>query len=334
MPRAAASAVPLPIASTWVVAERGDESHSYRQAGGAGQHSGSRLAECAAQGELGGGPPLQGPGDAAIDQVDDEDRQYYVCHPSRPPGAQPRGQAAGRQAQDPERHGDAAEVQHDAGHREVNEPAHPPWSPWPVCGHRVAHQPIIGCSREGSLQVRLTYSASASRGGRLGTPLPPAQSIPSARASSLRRPVPWSADTAMPPCRRAIASPSPSPRRSIWLKTSSAAPRCRCPAARGGRPRCAARSQAPPRRRHGGNVVTGNPQSLRTPRSRRGIRPSVPWIGRLPPRLFPAPAMRTTVVQRVATLSTMRISLLRNTTRSTDATPSHSFPNSYTQAAT
>ena len=166
MPRAAASAVPLPIASTWVVAERGDESHSYRQAGGAGQHSGSRLAECAAQGELGGGPPLQCPGDAAIDVVDDEDRQYYVCHPRRPPGAQPRGQAAGRQAQDPERHGDAAEVQHDAGHREVNEPAHSPWSPWPVCGHRVAHPPIIGCSREGSLQVRLTYSASASRGGK------------------------------------------------------------------------------------------------------------------------------------------------------------------------
>ena len=80
--------------------------------------------------------------------------------------------------------------------------------------------------------------------------------------------------------------------------------------------------------------MTGNPQSLRTPRSRRGIRPSVPRIGRLPSRLFPAPAMRTTVVQRVATLSTMRISLLRNTTRSTDATPSRSFPNSYTQAAT
>ena len=93
-----------------VVAERCDESHGYRQAGGAGQHAGSRLAECAAQGELGGGPPLQGSGDAAIDEVDGEDRQYYVCHPSQPPGAQPRGQAAGRQAQDPERHGDAAEV--------------------------------------------------------------------------------------------------------------------------------------------------------------------------------------------------------------------------------
>ena len=77
---------------------------------------------------------------------------------------------------------------------------------------------IIGCSREGSPQVRLTCSASSSRGGRFGTLLPSAKSIPSARASSLRRPVRWSADTAMPPCRRAIASPAPSPRRSILVE--------------------------------------------------------------------------------------------------------------------
>ena len=48
---------------------------------------------------------------------------------------------------------------------------------------------------------------------------------------------------------------------------------CSYPAARDGRPRCAARSRAPPRRRHGGKPVTGNPQSLRTRRSHRGIRP-------------------------------------------------------------
>ena len=79
--------------------------------------------------------------------------------------------------------------------------------------------------------------------------------------------------------------------------------------------------------------MTGNPQSLRTPRSRRGIRPSVPLDWPPPAATVPRAGNAKTVVQRVATLSTMRISLLRNTTRSTDATPSRSFPNSYTQAA-
>ena len=74
----------------------------------------------------------------------------------------------------------------------------------------------------------------------------------------------------MPPCRRAIASSSPSPRRSIWLKTSRAAPRCRCPAARGGRP---------PMRRFQSGVAASM-----TWRKRRDRQPAEPPDTSLAPR--------------------------------------------------
>lgn len=62
---------------------------------------------------------------------------------------------------------------------------------------------IMGCSREAPFrETDLLGLVLAS--WQIGTPL--ARS-PSARASSLRRPVRWSADTATPPSGRAIASP-------------------------------------------------------------------------------------------------------------------------------
>ena len=68
-----------------------------------------------------------------------------VCHSHRLaelPVAQTGGQQV--EAQQATRL-DAGEQ--DTGHREVDEPAHPPWAHLPVGGRRVAHQPIIRSGR-------------------------------------------------------------------------------------------------------------------------------------------------------------------------------------------